>query len=100
MDPWYDFLALPIAPLVLLTQFAALFSRRLRRVVGASGTVAIATMFLLILVLPSGGGANIGAFFLLVWFLMALPLLGFAFVLPKPPRSAPGEEEEIKRREA
>lgn len=59
MDPWYDYLAFPVAPLVLLGQFLALFSRRWRRVVSAVGTVAVFAMLSLVSVLPSGEGADI-----------------------------------------
>ncbi len=61
-DPWHDFLAIPIAPVVLMCQFAAMFlpfptSRRVM-VIGAS---AVMTAMTLIVFAAPGEGANIGA---------------------------------------
>jgi hypothetical protein len=49
-DPWYDYLALPIAPLVLLVQLGALFipSRAWRWSLGVACPLAIVAMFLYI----------------------------------------------------
>lgn len=96
MDPWYDYLAFPVAPLVLLGQFLALFSRRWRRVVSAVGTVAVFAMLSLVSVLPSGEGADIGEGLLLFWLLVDLLLLGVAFLLPKPTRSGGNDKEQVE----
>jgi hypothetical protein len=65
MDPWHDYLAFPVAPLVLVTQVSALFLRpRWVRLVFAGGcTAAIAAMFAYVesLYVPASEGVNIGA---------------------------------------
>ena len=61
-DPWHNFLAIPIAPVVLMCQLAAMFlpfptSRRVM-VIGAS---AVMTAMTLIVLAVADGTANIGA---------------------------------------
>ena len=84
-DPWYDYLALPGAPLVLLAQGAALVfvsNRAVRWSVLGGGAVAIAVMFAYVatLDLDDGSGANIGAgiLFLALGASVALVAAGFA----------------------
>ena len=78
-DPWYDYLALPIAPLVLIVQAISLFLRRraVRWGVNLACTVAITVMFLYVASLPTdeSEGVNIGAGVLLLWFLCSLVLI-------------------------
>jgi hypothetical protein len=78
-DPWYDYLALPIAPLVLLVQFGALFVRLwwLRWGVSAGCIVAITVMLFYVASLPVGPdeGVNIGAGVLVLWWLCSLVLV-------------------------
>ena len=62
-EPWYDFLAIPIAPLVLMCQFGAMFfpfapSRRVT-MIGAS--LVMIAMTIVVFAVPSNGGANIGS---------------------------------------
>ena len=81
-DPWYDYLALPIAPLILLLQLVSIFrsSRRVRWAVGLACLVALIAMFLYVAsadVAPDQG-ANIGAGVMLFWVLCSLALLGVA----------------------
>jgi phosphatidylserine synthase len=84
MDPWYDYLAFPVAPIVLLVQVAALFLRPawLRITLTVAGAVAIAAMAAYISSLPDrpGEGVNIGAAILILWLLASLGLLGVAAV--------------------
>ena len=82
-DPWYDYLALPVAPLVLLAQGVALFlpNRTVRWALLGGGTAAIAVMFVYVATLDLGPdeGANIGAGVLLLWLLVSLALLAAGF---------------------
>ena len=79
MDPWYDYLAIPVAPGVLLAQFLALLvPRRWRLAIVGAGTLAIAAMFVFILLKSRPHDANIGAGVLLLWFLFSLLPLGVA----------------------
>ena len=77
-DPWYDYLALPIAPLVLLVQFGALFVRPwwLRWGIGAACITAITVMLLYVASIPVGPdeGVNIGAGVLALWWLCSFVL--------------------------
>ena len=81
-DPWYDYLALPIAPLVLLVQAAALFlsDRRLRWALELACPVAILAMLLYVAQLRTAPdeGANIGAGVLLLWLACSALLAGIA----------------------
>ena len=54
MDPWHDYLALPVAPLLLLVQVAALFIRRglIRWSISVACTAVIAVMFAYVASLP------------------------------------------------
>jgi len=85
VDPWHDYLALPIAPLVLVVQGIALFlpQRPLRRALAVSCPLAILAMFLYVASLPAepDEGANIGAGVLLLWVLLSGALLLVAAVV-------------------
>jgi hypothetical protein len=78
-DPWHDYLALPLAPLVLLVQIGALFVRpwRLRWGISVACMAGITAMFVYVDSLPErpGEGANIGAGVLLLWLLVSLVLV-------------------------
>jgi hypothetical protein len=78
-DPWYDYLALPVAPIVLVIQIAALFVRRweLRWAISIACVVAVTAMFIYVASLPTTAseGVNIGAAVLLLWFLGSILLL-------------------------
>jgi hypothetical protein len=78
-DPWYDYLALPIAPIVLLVQFGALFVRLwwLRWGIGVACIAAITVMLDYVASLPVGPdeGVNIGAGVLALWWLCSLVLV-------------------------
>jgi hypothetical protein len=78
-DPWYDYLALPIAPLVLLVQFGALLIRPwwLRWGISAACIAAITVMLLYVASLPVGPdeGVNIGAGVLVLWWFCSLVLV-------------------------
>ena len=88
-DPWYDSLALPIGPLVLVVQFGALFVRLwwLRWVISAACFAGITAMLGYVASLPVGPdeGVNIGAGLLALWwlcsFVLALVLLGRDVIL-------------------
>src|SRR5918999_2382075 len=79
MDPWHDYLALPIAPLVVLVQLIGLFlrPRMLRWAVEIVCPLAIVAMFAYVSSLPDrpGEGVNIGAGVLLLWMVLSLGLL-------------------------
>jgi lipopolysaccharide export LptBFGC system permease protein LptF len=78
VDPWYDYLALPIAPLILGLQAVAFATHnlRLQRLLAVGGTVAIAAMFVFItFVVPAGAGANIGAGIMPMWLACSLAIL-------------------------
>jgi hypothetical protein len=84
-DPWYDYLALPIAPLVLLVQLGALFipSRAWRWSLGIACPLAIVAMFLYVaaVAVKPGEGVNLGAAFLLLCLLGSGVLLIAALLL-------------------
>jgi hypothetical protein len=79
VDPWHDYLAIPIAPLVLLVQGGSLFARRrsVRWGLAIGCFAAIAAMFAYVssIEMQPDEGANIGAGVLLLWFLGSLLLL-------------------------
>jgi putative flippase GtrA len=78
VDPWYDYLAIPVAPVILVLQAVALrtHNRRLRRLLAVGGTAAIVAMFVFItFVIPAGPGANIGAGIMLIWVACSLAML-------------------------
>jgi hypothetical protein len=85
MDPWHDYLALPIAPLVLLVQIVALFlpSRPWRWALGVACPGAILAMLLYVASLPEepGEGVNIGAGILLLWTAVSMILFLLAVVV-------------------
>ena len=82
VDPWHDYLAFPIAPLLLLAQFLTLFAsdRRVRLGVAIGVTITLFAMFWYVasLELEPSEGANIGAGVLLLAVLLSLALLPFA----------------------
>jgi hypothetical protein len=84
MDPWHDYLAIPIAPLVLAVQLAALFvpKRPLRLALVVACPTAIAVMLAYVSSLPTrpDEGVNIGAGVLALWFLVSLALFAVAAV--------------------
>ena len=83
-DPWNDYLALPVAPLVLFLQLGALFIPRWwLRVSGALacfGAIAWMEHYVSELELRPEEGANIGAGVLLLWLSCSILLLGAAAV--------------------
>ena len=85
MDPWHDYLALPVAPLVLFVQLVALFLRPpvLRWAVEIVCPLAIAAMFAYVASLPDrpDEGVNIGAGVLLLWLVLSLGLLVVTLVV-------------------
>jgi hypothetical protein len=78
-EPWSDNLALPIAPILLLVQFGALFLWRwwLRWTISGACFAAITAMLGYVASLPVGPdeGVNIGAGLLALWWLCSLVLL-------------------------
>ena len=85
MDPWQDYLALPVAPLVLLIQMSAFFLpwRAVRWGVAVSCPLAILAMLLYVDSLPEepDEGVNIGAGVLVLWLSVSLALLAIALVV-------------------
>jgi hypothetical protein len=79
VDPWHDYLAIPIAPLVLLVQGGSLFARRrsVRWGLAIGCFAAIAAMFAYVSSIETqpDEGVNIGAGVLLLWFFASLLLL-------------------------
>jgi hypothetical protein len=102
VDPWHDYLALPIAPFVLIAQATALFIRpRWVRLVFAFGcTAAIAVMLAYVASreIAASDGVNIGQGVLTLWLILSVLLLvvevareGIAGLwrrFRRPPRSA------------
>jgi len=84
MDPWHDYLALPLAPLVLLVQVAAIFVRRglIRWSISIACTAVIAVMFAYVASLPLrvDEGVNIGAGVLSLWLMVSIILLAVGVV--------------------
>ena len=82
MDPWYDYLALPVAPCVVLLQAVTLASgrRRLRRIVAVVATSTVATMFVVVVLQSEPRDANIGAGLLLFSLIGSIALLVVAFL--------------------
>ena len=82
-DPWYDYLAFPIAPFVLFLQFGALFIPRWRLRIPASlacfGAIAWMDGYVSGLELE-GEGVNFGEIILVFWFVVSLGLLAVAAV--------------------
>ena len=85
MDPWHDYLALPVAPLVLFVQLVALFLRPpvLRWALEIACPLAISAMFAYVASLPDrpDEGVNIGAGVLLLWLVLSLGLLVVTLVV-------------------
>src|SRR5215217_8122621 len=84
MDPWHDYLALPVAPLLLLVQVVALFVRRglIRWSISIACTTLITVMFVYVGSLPvrEDEGANIGAGVLFLWLMVSVLLLAVGIV--------------------
>ncbi len=82
MEPWYEYLALPVAPIVLCAQVLAgdLRSPRLRRTVTVGCAVAIAAMTAIAWTIPPATehDANIGGGVLALELLASLGLLLWA----------------------
>jgi hypothetical protein len=85
MEPWHDYLALPIAPLVLVVQIVALFlpRRSVRWALAAACPLAILAMLLYVDSLPDepGEGVNIGAGVLVLWLVVSVAVLVIAVVM-------------------
>ena len=81
-DPWYDYLAFPLAPALLGAQFAALFARdrrvRLGTAIGVAVTLIALFLYVASLDLDASEGANIGAGVLLLAVLVSVAMLPFA----------------------
>jgi hypothetical protein len=97
VDPWYDYLAIPVAPLVLLAQWAAAYvpQRAVRLTLSGAATASIAAMLVYLALLPISEeeGANIGAGLMFVWLIVSILLLRFAVA-----RRASGDGKPIHRR--
>ena len=82
MDPWYDYLAIPVAPLVLLAQWAVVYvpHRAVRLTLSGAATASIAAMLVYVALLPISEeeGANIGAGVMFVWLIVSILLLRLA----------------------
>jgi hypothetical protein len=82
VDPWFDYLAFPVAPIVLIAQIAALFLRPawIRIGLSVAATVSIYAMAEYIWSRPDrpGEGVNIGAAVFVAWLLASIGLLGIA----------------------
>jgi hypothetical protein len=78
-DPWYDYLAIPYAPLLLVVQVGVLFVRRTlwRWGISVACTAAITAMFLYVGSIPekAGEGVNLGTPLLLLWLGVSVVLL-------------------------
>jgi signal transduction histidine kinase len=78
-DPWYDYLALPVAPLLLLVQVGVLFIRSAlwRWGISLACTAAITAMLFYVDSLPVAPdeGVNIGAGVLVFWLVVSVGLL-------------------------
>ena len=83
-DPWHDYLALPIAPFLLLVQLGALFIRprwvRLVLAVGCTAAIAVMLAYVASLDVPASQGVNIGEALLALWLSVSIVLLVAAFV--------------------
>jgi peptidoglycan/LPS O-acetylase OafA/YrhL len=79
MEPWHDYLALPVAPLVLIVQAASLFARRwtVRWGLSIACITAIAVMLAYVSSIPTrpDEGVNIGAGVLVLWLLASAVLI-------------------------
>jgi hypothetical protein len=76
IEPWYDYLAVPIAPLMLVAQIIALFLRRRGvRALALVGTpVLVAAMLAYVSSRPlrADEGANIGEGVLVLWLVVSV----------------------------
>lgn len=82
-DPWYDYLAFPIAPLVLVVQIGAMFAARaawrLALGVGCPALIAAMTWFLVEIHDPAEG-APIGFAFMVLWMLASAVIVVAALI--------------------
>jgi hypothetical protein len=78
-DPWYDYLAFPYAPLLLVVQVGVLFVRPTlwRWGISLGCAAAITAMLLYVDSIPvkAGEGVNLGTPLLLLWLGVSLVLL-------------------------
>lgn len=78
IDPWYDYLAFPVGPLVLVGQVGGLFLRSLalRLIVLLLGPLLVGAMLAYVssLSFRADEGANIGEGLLVLWLLASLTL--------------------------
>ena len=78
-DPWYDYLAIPIAPIVLLVQLGALFIPLwwVRWGISAASFAAIWVMLAYVASIPVGPteGVNIGEGVMALWWLCSFVLV-------------------------
>ncbi|MBA2383095.1 MAG: hypothetical protein H0V68_00310 [Actinobacteria bacterium] len=85
MDPWHDYLAVPVAPLVLVAQVVGLFlpaRAGFRAVLLFAAPVLIAGMLAYVSTRPVGAdeGINIGQGVLVLWLLASLSISLLALV--------------------
>ncbi len=78
-DPWFDYLALPVAPLVLFLQFGTLFLPRVwQRAAGAAaglGAIGWMTYYVLDVEVAPDEGASIGGGLMIFWLGASLLLV-------------------------
>jgi hypothetical protein len=79
VDPWHDYLALPVAPFILLAQLIALFIRprwvRLAFAFGCTAAIALMLAYVASLETPASDGVNIGEPLLALWLGLSIVLL-------------------------
>jgi hypothetical protein len=79
VDPWHDYLALPVAPFLLVTQLVALFVRprwiRLVFAFGCTAAIALMLAYVASLETPASDGVNIGEGLLALWLGISVVLL-------------------------
>ena len=90
-DSWYDFLAIPIAPLVLMSQIGAMclpFPTSRRVIVSGASALMIA-MTIIVFAVPSEG-ANIGAGLIVPQLCVSLALTAVELATGRSDRPPPG----------
>lgn len=82
MDPWYDYLALPVVPLLICAQAWVIAERPwpLARGISLGVVVAALVAFAVVLTATDEPDANIGAAFLLVEAVAAAAVHGWGMV--------------------
>lgn len=82
-EPWYDYLAFPLAPIVVLVQAGALFLRQQRLRVSAAaacfGAVMLMTAYLANRPTEYDDGVDLG-FIIVLWYVLSMVLLGVAAI--------------------